>query len=322
MHVKVLISSLAVLAVLVIPLAASSQDNEENARVQFEQGKTFFNEGKYEQAAIALERAYELRPGFKILYYLGLAEGEQGNYSRALMAYTRYLLEGADKDDPKRVDEVRVEMERLSSMVGRIHIECSVDGAKVKLDDETQGVTPLDGPVFANVGRHDVLVKKGQEVLLKEAIRIAGGQEITLKVEVTSSPPSEPPSHPPAPKEDQPRRRVWTWVAFGIGGAAGIGAVITGVLALKKDDKMWSQCGDDGTCFSYEYDGDFTNDRDALEALGLTTDILIGVAAAGVIAGTILYFVEPGGKKEKDESVAVLPSAFGSGAGLSVTGRF
>ncbi len=330
MGLKMLVSWLGVVVLLGVPVAAEAEDSADEARVQFEQGKAFFNEGKYEQAAIALERAYELRPGYKILYYLGLAESEQGNYSRALNAYTRYLVDGAEQDDPARVQEVRAEIEKLRAMVGRIHIDCPIDGAKVQLDSETQGITPLPSPVFADVGKHEIVVKQGQRELLREVVRIAGGQEVTLKVETgatTSAPmeaatepqPVPPPEKTPRTEEDKSGRRVWTWVALGIGGAAGIGAVVTGVMALKLDEKLWTEC-ETGTCHSYQYDGDFEDDKWSLKTLGITTDILIGVAAAGAVTATILFFVEPNIGSEK--RVAASPVVFGDGGGLVVTGRF
>jgi hypothetical protein len=117
----------------------------------------------------------------------------------------------------------------------------------------------------------------------------------------------------PAEPEDEPRR-VWTWVAFGVGGAAGVGAIITGSMALSKESDVRDKCSG-GECPA-SLSGDF----DSVEKLALTTDVLIGVAAAGVVAGTLLFFFEP--DSESDVEVGIAPAAGAKSAGLLLTGRF
>ena len=87
--------------------------------VQFQQGKEFYNQGAFERAAIALKRAYELRPGYRILYFLGWAENEIGNYTRALEAFNGFLaeLQGALKD--LRIGILRVEKADLENLTRR-----------------------------------------------------------------------------------------------------------------------------------------------------------------------------------------------------------
>ncbi len=175
--------------------------------------------------------------------------------------------------------------------------------------------------------------------LLQEVVRVAGGQEIVLEVELDGAPPKPAPGakettavdaqeQAAAQPEDAPDKkswkhrkspRIWTWVAYGLGGAAAVGAVVTGVLALTKDNEIWEQCGDD-ICFSHQYDGDYQADADTVNTLALTTDILIGVGAAAVVAGTLLYFFEPDYAEERQ--VTVHPTMHTNGAGLGVTGRF
>ncbi len=111
----------------------------------------------------------------------------------------------------------------------------------------------------------------------------------------------------------EPGGRVWTWVFFGIGGAAAIGAGITGSLALTKEKDVRSKCNGI-TCPESTID-----DINAIQTLGPLTDVLIGVAAAGVLAGVVAYFVEDDG--ESATTVALTPSSAGGGV-VTVGGRF
>ena len=308
--------------------ASAENAKETEARIQFEQGREFYNQGAYEKAAIALRRAFELRPSYRILYYLGWAESETGNYNRALTAFETYLKEAEGEEPLERIDEVAEEVTKLKARVGHLTVSCAIEGATVKVDNETRGTTPLAGPIPVNIGRHEVTVMDGATSVFTEVIRIAGGQEITLTVpERQAAAPTELSSKDAAaPVENGPKpasksKRIWTFVAYGIAAAVGVGAGVTGALALNQQNDIWDQCDSDGNCYSEDYDGDFHADSDRVRTLALTTDILIGTAALFAIAGTVLVFIEPS-LHEKSSAAAAVPRVLLGPGGVSVTGRF
>jgi len=112
----------------------------------------------------------------------------------------------------------------------------------------------------------------------------------------------------------EPRGRVWTWVAGGIGVGAGIAAAITGGVASSRSSSLDSGC-DGNECPPEQWDT-----LDSARNLATTTNVLIGVAAAGVAAGVVLFFVEP----RMGEGVApvVAPVVTDDSAFVSLTGRF
>ncbi|MDD5309032.1 MAG: hypothetical protein PHU25_17100 [Deltaproteobacteria bacterium] len=59
---------------------------------------------------------------------------------------------------------------------------------------------------------------------------------------------------------------------------------------------------------------------DRTNTLVLSANVLTGVAAAGIAAGIILFFVEPG--IGGGEGVTVAPSAMRDGGGVMIEGRF
>jgi hypothetical protein len=274
-----------------------------------------YEDGQYEQAAIAFARAYELKPSFKLLFNIGQAESELKHYARALEAFTRYLAEGGKQVPPDRIAEVKSEIERLNALVGMIIVECSVAGAKVKLDNETKGETPLEYPIFVDIGKHEVVIKKGQEELLREVVRVAGGQRVTLEVDDAEGSAGQTGTDDPGEQEDsEDGGRVWTWVALGVGGAAGIAGAVIGGAALSKKSTLEDRC-EGNHCPPAS-----AGEADTIKSMNLTADVLFGVAAAGIVTGVILFFVE--GDDESETEVAVTPAVTASGAGLAVGGRF
>jgi len=275
---------------------------EEEARTHFQQGVELYEQGDYEAAAIAFNRAYELK-----------------HYALALGAFTRYLAEGGDAVPPERLTKVKGEIKRLNALVGMIYLDCPLTDARVQVDNETRGTTPLDGPIFVDIGKHEVIVKHGAKELLREVVRVAGGQRVELEVIVDDGGAvaggGDGGSGEPEPEPEDGPERVWTWVALGVGGAAAIaGGAIGGAALAKRKDLEAENC-DGQSCYQSS-----KSEGDSIEKMNLTADVLFGVAAAGIVTGIVLFFVEP--DEDGEEQVAVAPGITGDGAGLFVGGTF
>lgn len=314
MRIPVLLS--AFLAVLLLGATAGAKGiskTDKEARKQFTQGVELYEKGKYELAAIAFERAYELKPSYKILFNIAQVENSMEHYAAAYTAYVRYLEEGGDKVKKKRRKLVEGEIDRLETLVGRIEIASPVDGAKVKIDNEVVGETPLPAPVLIDLGKHEVVVLDSGEEILNEIVKVAGGETVTVTVEIKEEEPPAPPEEPEPALEEEPPKRVWTWVAGGVGAAAGIAAAVTGGIASSRSSDLEKNCAD-GECPPGEWDT-----LDSTRNLATTTNVLIGVAAAGVAAGVALFFLEP---RLGEEKPIVAPVVTEEGASITLTGRF
>ncbi len=137
--------------------AASADKASDEAKTRFKRGAEFYDEGNYRAALIEFERAHQLLPNYKILYNIAQVRLQLLDYARAQDAFARYLKEGGSDVNSARREEVKAELEKLRSRVGRIAIT-TAEGAEVLLDDEPVGTAPLQGPVTANAGRHTVTV--------------------------------------------------------------------------------------------------------------------------------------------------------------------
>lgn len=295
---------------------------DEQAKVQFQQGVELYQEGKHDQAAVAFESAYKLKPSYKILFNLGQAENERGQYAAALQAYTRYLAEGESELADERLKTVKSEIKRLNALVGMVVVEYGEDGVGVFVDGKRQGETPMAGPVFVDLGDHEVVLRRGAKEVYSEVVRVGGGERVTVKVadgaqEVAGERVgSDSTQAPEAGESVEPEnKRIWTWVAIGIGAAAAVGAGITGGVLASKSDSLEDNCPEN-QCPESEW-----GNLDSARTLAIATDVLVGVAAVGVAAGIVLFFVES--RLGEDENVvAVTPSPVSKGAVLSFSGRF
>jgi len=301
------IAALVATAFLISAASATAEKTkDEEAQNQFSSGVELYDEGKFDQAAISFARAYELKPSYKLLYNIAQTENQLGHYTEALEAYRKYLEDGGDKIDEERRTQIEGEVERLLTLVGTIAVTGDSDGASIFIDNRAVGNTPLPGPVMVDVGEHEVLVKQDGREVHREVVKVAGGEEVPVEW-ITPTEKEEPAEAP---------RRLWTWVSLGVAGAAGIaGGVIGGVALSSKNDIEDNYCFDNH-CLENQRD-----ERDRVENLALTADILYGVAGAAAAAAIVLFFVEPG-LGEEEEPVAAVPIITEDTAGLAITGRF
>ncbi len=312
------------LAGLGLPRAAAAEDTTDaEAKQVYQQGVDAFEEGRFDEAARAFRRANELRPSWKLLYNMGQSEAAARRYGLALDAFEQYLVGGGDEIQGDRREEVLAEIQRLRVLVGVVEVQAP-DGTELLVDGYSYGKTPFAGPVRVAAGEHEAVLRLGDEVLLEKKLGIAGGMTTTLTAgagsEATAAPPgnkTKQPAGEPVPEAGEPEAggggRVWTWVALGVGAAALVGGGVTGGVAMGREKDLLADCPDNHCPASLK------GEADTIQTMNLTADILYGVGAAAVIAGIVLFFVEPTGEAEAE--VAVVP-ATGDGLGLSVTGRF
>lgn len=82
----------AIVGVLMCTSAALAQeDSDERARLHFESGRSYFDEGAYERALQEFERAYELSPRVAMLFNLGTTYERLGRLGEAADAFEGYL---------------------------------------------------------------------------------------------------------------------------------------------------------------------------------------------------------------------------------------
>jgi hypothetical protein len=321
--VAALAAALALAAGLVLAPAARAEDANAEAKQTYQQGVAAFEDGRFDDAARAFRKAYELKPSWKLLYNMAQSEAAARRYGLALDAFEKYLVGGGDEIQGDRREEVLAEIQRLRVLVGVVEVQAP-DGTELFIDGYSHGRVPFSGPVRVAAGEHQAQLRLGDEVLLEKKLGIAGGMTTTLAAEskaagsaAAAGGKQASPAEEPGPVTEEPGteggKRVWTWVALGVGAAALIGGGVTGGLAMGREKDLLADCPDNRCPSSLE------GEADTIKTMNLTADILYGVGAAAVIAGIVLFFVEPKGKAEADVTVA---PAVGDGFGLSLAGRF
>ncbi len=267
---RVLFAKAWALLVLALTVCAgrAHADADGEARARYERALELYESGVYDAALVELDRAYELRPSYKLLYNIGQVRMAMNDYAGALEAYRQYLREAGPRLPAARREAVQGEVTKLEQRVAELTVECDLPDAEVLVDDLTVGSTPLSGPVLVNAGVRRVLVRHAQHGSQSKRVSLAGGDRQTVSVhflgQASASAPSStaaegkvtpPPTtsaeavaprarpaattltREPAAKNGRRTVRVVSW---SVTASLLTGAVVTGLFAMKSSNELES----------------------------------------------------------------------------------
>ncbi|MBI5491041.1 MAG: PEGA domain-containing protein [Deltaproteobacteria bacterium] len=319
--------ALATLLVVVPRVGGAQQpaasETAAEARARFEDGVRALEERAYAEALAAFAASYRLEARPIVLYDIGMCHWELHDLPAARDALEGYLGDAGDEVPP----EIRAEAERILGEIGlatfSLRVEIDQPGADVSLDGADVGESPLvELPVVAP-GTHVVTAHKDGFEDIRATVTARGGERVTVTLGFAAPVAVETPAvvvPAPAPAEAAPESHAeggpreapvpagsgggviespWFWTAVGVGAASAVAAAVTGGLGLSyRDDYVAGGARDAGL-------------RETVVDLGLSTDVLIGVAAAGALGALIVFLVGDDGEEPAPEgsgtAVSLLP---------------
>jgi tetratricopeptide (TPR) repeat protein len=307
-----LLTLLMATAPLARPIPAAAQDSSSLAMPIFEAGQAYYKQGDYDKALEQFEEAYRLQPLPELLYNIGQCHERLQDLPAAIEAYERYLEKAPEAEDRQAVEEKIKKLKEKLAQTG-IVLNVSEDGAEVFVDDELVAVTPVEEPIRTKPGTHRLKVKMDgfQTAVMKFTVPPGLVQEIQVTLVALPKEPDEEEE----PEEGKPV--TWFWWTFGVSAAAGAAAVVTGSLALVRAGQA-GQATDPA-----RYD----SQKKTATRLAISTDVLIGVTAVGVIvstAGAIAAAKKRGSVEDsaKTGPALLVPLVSPELAGLAVTLSF
>jgi len=289
----------ATFALSLPPITARAADTAppadgDRAREHFERGVSLFEDGDYESALFEFETAFDSSDNPHLLYNIAVSQYELHRYAEATVAYRKYLDRLEDQLPAERLAKVRKQLKTLDLRVGTLIVDSDPPGAVVTSGGRALGVTPLQ--VTLDLGEVQLrLEKEGFRPTETEA-RVIGGDRTSIEVELAESegvvdvPPPRVAMSADAPRgdEDSDSRvqnrglKIGTWVALGVAGGVGAAAAVTGALAIGANDDLDAARGRQTDRAELD---DLGQRRDTL---ALTTDVLVGVAAAAAVTSLVL----------------------------------
>src|SRR6187551_3224437 len=127
-RVRRAISVLSFALAALSPLGALAQsaetgeagDEVEQARKHFSQGLKLYKDGDFDAALVQFERAYAVKPNYKVLYNIAQSYFELRQYVEARDALTRYLKDGGSAIDAERRTSVENDLTELQRRIAHL----------------------------------------------------------------------------------------------------------------------------------------------------------------------------------------------------------
>ena len=281
-----------VLAGLLCPGVSRAQSDDERARLHFQAGVSYFEQGRYEDALREWQESYRLSDRHVLLMNISQAQERLFQFDEAVQSIERYLqVGGAEAESRRNTLEARIEA-----------LQRQGEAFAARQGSSGTEAPPPPPPPPANTGTTTPPpTSSGTTTTPTETG--TDGETSTGDGSTTDDTTAEP-----------GRRRLWSWVALGGTGLFAVGAIITGALALSYRGDLDERCSSELRCPI-----DLQETADTGHALAIVTDVFIGLSAAAAV-GTVLLFIFEGRNDEEESSTARVVPTLGPGhAGLSVT---
>lgn len=143
--------------VTVIPTVVRGETARDQAREQARQGRTLYEEGRYQDALEAYRAAFELAPAPGVLFNLGQCYRHLGDMASALEYYERYLSESPTAANRPAVEalieQCRTQLVQVPGDAGPPDVALPADGglgAGTTADDDA-GARPTGGQTHGDI---------------------------------------------------------------------------------------------------------------------------------------------------------------------------
>jgi hypothetical protein len=287
---------------VVAPAPPPEETNPEvlEAREHFNRAQALYDDGHADAALLELQRAYALKPNFRLLFNIGSISFTTHDYVASLKSFERFLKEGGDGIEPGKRAEVESRLVTLRALVGQAHVTTNVDGAAISIDDEPIGTSPLSEPWLVKAGRHRVSATKDGYQPANLVVSMLGGEvnEANLRLAPIVT------TQILAPAAQEPSRfTTLSWIGIGASAALGIGAAVVGASAAssKADLGTITFAGPTPSTEYTDTVGAVTTKRSVAFALGgagaalLTTTLLVTLTHKPAGKPSVQAAFTPGG---------------------------
>jgi tetratricopeptide (TPR) repeat protein len=182
---------------------------EQESKAHFKVGKSLYESGRFAEAAVEWNRAFELSQRVELLYNVYVAYRDASDVPRAIDALRRYL-QGAELDDATR--------QNLQ--------------ARLRAMEEANGKAPV------------VAVTPSETPSDSAASAPAPAEQPAADPAPAEPSPASAPAQATTSTSDDPS--IAPYVLLGVGGALAIGAAVTGLIVSGNEKDLEDDCPDLG----------------------------------------------------------------------------
>lgn len=293
MRVALCIVGLGVLGLFSAPRIARADTDDERARVHFESGRAYYEQAQYEDAVREFQESFDLSGRPELLLNISNAQERALHYQEAIEAAEHYLAVVPNAEDRKTVEQRIASLEALKQRFE------AAGPAPLAPPGAVSALTPIQDTPPSSTGALPPPNEppKSGTTPPTAAEATAPGPQIAAE----------------APAQHESNLTIPAIVLMGTGGAALVGALVTGLVAHADYNSLERQCRGNRCPPSAR------DELDEGKTLSVVSTVLtiVGVVAAGA-GGALLYI----GSREEQAPPRAGQVSLGPGlTPLSVSGK-
>jgi hypothetical protein len=162
-----------------VPLAQSLAGE---AKTAYASAQVLFNNADYAGALSKYGQAYDLSKDPRLLFNMAICARTLHAYARMQSLLVRYRREAGASISAKDREDVDAALAAIGNLVGTVTLTVSEEGARITLDNESVGVSPLSDPQVLDLGEHTIAASKPGFDPASQTVTIAGGSQAALNL--------------------------------------------------------------------------------------------------------------------------------------------
>lgn len=170
-------------------MAAGAPDTTsptDKARANFHLGVQLYNEGSFEAALAEFRKAYQISPNYRLLYNIAQTYFDLHDYVSSFKTLKQYVREGGNEIAAERRAQVADLNQKLEDRIAYLDIDCNMEGADIRVDDLSIGVSPLPSVVLVNAGPRRISAVKPGYPVASTLITVVGRDKTKVVLDIVA----------------------------------------------------------------------------------------------------------------------------------------
>lgn len=159
-----------------------------DAKADYLAARALYEDGDFAGALIKFRRAFEQSKNPELLWNMAACEKSLRHYARMLRLLERYEHEAGSGLGAAELERVHQLAATVQSLVSPVEVRVNQPGARVFIDGELVGTSPLAAPVLVDLGQRELRVTKPGFVDHVSALDLSGAQAVRLDVALDKRP--------------------------------------------------------------------------------------------------------------------------------------
>jgi hypothetical protein len=168
------------------PPPLSPAQARKEAATHYGRGISLYKEGNVAAALAEFKAAHAAVPGHEVLFNIGLCQRRLFQYGQAIQSFERYLSEGGVKVPADRRAAVAEEVRQVRELTAPVAVIVKGAPARVVVDGEELGQSPLASFVLLGPGRHRVRAEREGCLPDEKSIETVSGQSQAVELSPVS----------------------------------------------------------------------------------------------------------------------------------------